>query len=240
MLKADTKIADPLSISAAGGLPRLLVIDDDEAVRKVMRFRLKDSYDIVDTGSPEDALALALQSRPDAILLDLSMPGYSGFEVCQTLASLTFTQGIPIVIVSGKSADEDKAFCENLGAKAFFQKPVDIVSLKKTLAQLVAGRKRDRPAEPRVHLKIALTLRGMDSNSRPFTLDVITENVGANDFLSACSAPLKEGAIVDVHSSSNGGKLVGKARVIRVDWPNTPSQRCDFHFTEKPTEWILR
>jgi CheY-like chemotaxis protein len=181
-----------------------------------------------------------LGPRLEAWLLDLSMPGYSGFEVCQTLASLTLTQGIPIVIVTGKSGDEDKAFCENLGAKALFQKPVYIESLKKTLGQLVAGRKRDRPAEPRVHLKIALTLRGTDSNSRPFNLDVITENVSANDFLAACSTPLKEGGIVDVHSPSNGSKLVGKARVIRVDWPNTPSQRCDFHFTEKPTEWILR
>ena len=240
MLKADQRIADPLSKPVVSGLPRLLLIDDDEAVRKVMRFRLKDSYDIVDTGSPEDALALALQNRPDAILLDLSMPGYSGFEVCQTLASLTFTQGIPIVIVSGKSSDQDKEFCQNLGAKAFFQKPVDIESLKKTLALLVADRKRDRPAEPRVHLKVALTLRGTDSNSRPFILDVMTENVSANDFLSVCNVPLKEGAIVDVHLTQNGGKLVGKARVNRVDWPGTPSQRCDFHFAEKPTEWILR
>jgi len=240
MLKADQKTADPLSKPSSSGLPRLLVIDDDEAVRKLMRFRLKDSYDIVDTGSPEDALALALQNRPDAILLDLSMPGYSGFEVCQTLASLTFTHGIPIVIVSGKSNDQDKEFCENLGAKAFFQKPVDIESLKKTLTRLVAGRERGRPAEARVHLRVALTLRGTDSNGLPFILGVMTENVSANDFLSVCNVPLKEGAIVDVHLTQNGGKLVGKARVNHVDWPGTPSQRSDFHFAEKPTEWILR
>src|SRR6202050_3817050 len=152
MLKADTKIADPQSKSAVSGLPRLLVIDDDVAVRKVMRCRLKDSYDIVDTGSPEDALALALQSRPDAILLDLSKPGYSGFEVCQTLASLTFTQGIPIVIVSGNSNDQDEDLCKSLGAKAFFQKPVDIDGLKKTLARLIEGPVRGRLVERSVGL----------------------------------------------------------------------------------------
>ncbi len=238
MLKANQSTLNPPK--TAGQLPRLLVIDDDEAVRKVLRFRLKDAYDIVDTGSPEDALALALQDRPDAILLDLSMPGYSGFEVCQTLASLSFTQGIPIIIVSGKSSDQDKEFCENLGAKAFFQKPVDIVALKKTLARLIEVRVRERPAEPRVHLKIALTLRGTDSNGLAFILSVTTENVSANDFLSVCSVPIKEGAIVDVHSPQNGGKLVGKARVNHVEWPGTPSQRCDFHFTEKPAEWVLR
>ena len=65
---------------------KLLIIDDDESVRKVLRFRLKDSYEITDTGSPEEALALALQTKPDAILLDLMMPKYSGFEVCRTLS----------------------------------------------------------------------------------------------------------------------------------------------------------
>jgi DNA-binding response OmpR family regulator len=56
-----------------------------------MSFRLKNSYKIIDSGSPEEALALALQYKPAAILLDLMMPKYSGFEVCQTLSSLSFT-----------------------------------------------------------------------------------------------------------------------------------------------------
>lgn len=48
-----------------------------------MRFRLRESYDVIDSGSPEEALALALQHKPAAILLDLMMPKYSGLEVCQ-------------------------------------------------------------------------------------------------------------------------------------------------------------
>ncbi len=61
-------------------MPKLLIIDDDESLRKVLRFRLKDSYDILDSSSAEEALTLALQHKPDAILLDLMMPRYSGFE----------------------------------------------------------------------------------------------------------------------------------------------------------------
>src|ERR1700727_1419471 len=169
ILKTNQSTANPKSDSTTSQLPRLLVIDDDQAVRKLLRFRLKDAYDIVDTGSPEDALALALQDRPDAILLDLSMPG---FEVCQTLASLSFTQGIPIIIVSGKSSEQDEDLCKSLGAKAFFQKPVDIDGLKKTLARLIEGQVRGKQVEPRVRLRITLTLRGTDSNGIVFVLPV--------------------------------------------------------------------
>src|SRR3984885_295214 len=240
ILKTNQSTANPKSDSTTSQLPRLLVIDDDQAVRKLLRFRLKDAYDIVDTGSPEDARALALQDRPDAILLDLSMPGYSGFEVCQTLASLSFTQGIPIIIVSGKSSEQDEDLCKSLGAKAFFQKPVDIDGLKKTLARLIEGQVRGKQVEPRVRLRITLTLRGTDSNGIVFALPVTTDNVGANDFLSVCSVPLKEGAIVAVHFTQNDKTCIGKASVSHVESAGTPAQRCDFHFTEKPSEWILR
>src|SRR5579862_4348048 len=65
-------------------VPKLLVVDDDESIRGLLRTRLSDSYQIVETGDPEQALALALEHKPDAILLDLMMPGFSGFELCQS------------------------------------------------------------------------------------------------------------------------------------------------------------
>jgi putative two-component system response regulator len=55
----------------------------------MLRFRLKDSYEVLDTSSPEEGLMLALLHKPDGILVDLMMPGQTGFEVCQTIASLS-------------------------------------------------------------------------------------------------------------------------------------------------------
>jgi Stage II sporulation protein E (SpoIIE)/Response regulator receiver domain len=80
---------------------RLLIIDDDESMRKLLRLQLKDSNEIIGTADSQEGLALALPAQPDAILLDLMMPTYSGLEICQTLASLSFTQRIPIFIVAG-------------------------------------------------------------------------------------------------------------------------------------------
>ena len=71
-------------------MPRILVIDDDESIRKMLRFRLKDSYELMDTPSPEEGIILALQHKPDAVLVDLMMPAHTGFEVCQTLSGHEF------------------------------------------------------------------------------------------------------------------------------------------------------
>lgn len=238
MLKADPKTIE--GSKPASRLPRLLLIDDDESIRKLLRYRLKDSYDIIDTGSPEDAIAFALEHRPDAILLDLAMPKYSGIEVCGALGSLSFTQKIPIIIVSGASSDRYKEICENIGAKAYFQKPVDIPALKKTLAQLIEARRSEAHADPRVKLRIALTLRGTDSHGEPFDAAVITENVSARDFLAPCCIPLAQGAQVEIFLTRNPRNALGSARVTRVEAPGSPGQRCDFHFLEKPTDWIVR
>jgi CheY-like chemotaxis protein len=92
-------------------MARILIADDDVSMRSVMKGHLSTAYEVFDTGVPETALAMALEHKPDAILLDLSMPGLSGFELCQVLSGLSITQQIPIFIVSGED-ERNKAFCE--------------------------------------------------------------------------------------------------------------------------------
>jgi DNA-binding response OmpR family regulator len=221
-------------------MPRLLIVDDDESVRKVLRFRLKNSYEIIDTGSPEEAVALALQKKPDAILLDLMMPRYSGFEVCQTLGSMSFTQLIPVLIVSGESAPRYKDFCESLGAKGFFQKPVDFEALESRLNVILQGKRTERRSEPRVKLRVVLRIRGTTAKGEPFDLPTTTENVSAHSFLAACAAQLTTDSAVDVSIIAGGDQQVGKARVVRLEWPDTPGQRCAFRFLNQPLDWVLK
>jgi DNA-binding NtrC family response regulator len=55
-------------------MDKLLIVDDEEAMRALLRINLADRYEIIDTGNPEQALALAMKENPSAILLDLRMP----------------------------------------------------------------------------------------------------------------------------------------------------------------------
>jgi CheY-like chemotaxis protein len=221
-------------------LPKLLIIDDDESIRKVMGFRLRDSYSIIDSGSPEEALALALQYKPDAILLDLMMPKYSGFEVCQTLSSLSFTSHIPILIVSGESSERYKDLCESIGARGFFQKPVNIEELQKKLSSLIVLSQKETQPKPRVRLRVMLRLRGIDSTDTDFEIVTATENVSASGFLCGCSALVGLNSIVEVFLATDRAPFAGKARVTQVNWPGTVGQRCDFEFLDKPIDWILQ
>lgn len=220
-------------------MPRLLIIDDEDALRRLLRSRLEVSYDITDTSDPEEGIALALRLKPDAILLDLMMPRYSGFEVCQTLSSLSFTQQIPIFILSGESSERYKDFCRNLGAVGFFQKPFEFDKLEKAIARVISGDRDSTRTQARLRIKAALRLRGHDSAGVPFEFFTATENVSENGFLCSCRANLKENTIVEVYLESNGQHFSGKAQVVRIDWPGTPRQTCDFQFTQKPADWIL-
>src|SRR5919106_721969 len=74
-------------VASPQGVPMghtVLVVDDDYAVRRVIELRFQlDDYDVVSTGESEDAVRLAGERRPDAIILDVMMPGMDGFEICR-------------------------------------------------------------------------------------------------------------------------------------------------------------
>src|ERR1700733_67967 len=122
-------------------MKKVLVVDDDEALRRLVRLELCDTYEVIESGEPEQGLALALEHRPDAILLDLRMPKYSGYELLQTFTSFSRTQIIPVIIVSGEAGGQTKEHCKQLGAAAYFEKPIDFEALRACLQQIAKPRR---------------------------------------------------------------------------------------------------
>ena len=134
-------------------MKKLLIVDDDSAMRGLMRARLSDTYEIFDTESPEQALALALEHRPDAVLLDLMMPKFSGFELCQSFHALSYTSYLPIFVISGAAGNKYKEQCDKLGVADYFDKPVDFKKLKERLAAELQTSRPERRAEARVRMR---------------------------------------------------------------------------------------
>jgi DNA-binding response OmpR family regulator len=213
-------------------MPRILIVDDNEALRSLIRDRLADNYEVFDTGDPQLAFAMTLQHRPDAILLDLSMPGLSGLELCQALSSLSFTKHIPIFIVSGGDA-RNKTFCQNLGAAAYFEKPIDFKALKSRLAEVLTTKKPERRADVRVQLRVRLKLKATDKDGKAFEVGAVTENMSLGGFLCSCPAALEVGAAVEVFLCSDDEFYLGSARVVGAEATNTLHPRYRFQFIEK-------
>jgi DNA-binding response OmpR family regulator len=220
---------------------KILVIDDDPAIRKLLRVNLDDKFEVIDTGTPEEGLALAMEHNPDAILLDLRMPNFSGFELCQTFTSFSRTQLIPVYIVSGEAGAQTKEFCRELGAAGYFEKPVDFDALRARLDGIVKTRRVERRGEVRVRLRVPLKLSGNSGEGKPFQALTATDNVSLSGFLCSCIVKLAKDSLIDVYLVGNGeGEYAGKARVVRSELEESPCPRYGFRFIQKPENWVLR
>jgi CheY-like chemotaxis protein len=219
-------------------MEKLLVVDDDEAIRRLIRLELCATYEIIDSGEPEQGLALALEHKPDAILLDLRMPNYSGYELLQTFTAFSHTQKIPVIIVSGEGGAQTKEQCKQLGAYAYFEKPIDFDALRLSLAQIAKGRRFVPRTEVRVRLRVPLTLKHTDAQGQTIEQETATENVSLSGFLCTCTADLPAGSMVDVFMT-NPRVLVGKARTVHSDAKSAALHRYGFRFMEKTGPWVL-
>lgn len=221
-------------------MKKILVVDDDEALRRLMHLELSDSYEVVDCGEPEQGLALALERKPDAILLDLRMPKYSGYELLQTYTSFANTRRIPVIIVSGEAGSLTKEHCKQLGAVGYFEKPIDFEDLRNCL-QAVAKRCNYIPRdEMRVRLNVPLTLRSRDIQGGTIEEVAITDTVTVNGFQCACTAELPIDSVVDVYLTGGRGGYVGQAKVVNFDSKRAPFYQYGCRFTERKGPWVLQ
>lgn len=109
---------------------RILIVDDEAAARTALATLLRrEGYQVRDAASGEEAVAECTAFRPDLILLDIVMPGLSGFEVCRQIKATPETRLTPIVLITGLSQTGDRIEGINAGADDFLSKPLDFNEL---------------------------------------------------------------------------------------------------------------
>ena len=110
--------------------PRVLIADDNPTNVRILRARLTgEGYDIVTAGDGEEALAVARETRPDLILLDVMMPKLDGLEVCRRLKAMPDFPFTPIIIVTAMTDAKDVVAGLEAGADEHLGKPVDHAAL---------------------------------------------------------------------------------------------------------------
>ena len=109
----------------------VLAVDDSPEVLALLRARLKpEAIELVTAGSYAEGLALALELRPDLVLLDVEMPEHSGFDLCRRLKEEPSTANIPVIFLTGSSDIETKVHGFDLGASDYVTKPFHPAELR--------------------------------------------------------------------------------------------------------------
>jgi signal transduction histidine kinase len=104
---------------------RILIIDDNEVNRAVLEEILGADYELEQASTGESGIELAQRFRPDLVLLDIMMPGISGYQTCGRLRADERTKYAKIVLVSAKTTTADRLAGYNAGADDFVKKPFD-------------------------------------------------------------------------------------------------------------------
>jgi DNA-binding response OmpR family regulator len=116
-------VAVSLTLSSEA-IVRVLVAEDSSTIRRLVTARLKaDGYEVIEAADGEEALRLAREGVPDLLVLDKVMPKLDGFEVIRALRDDQRTSGIPIVMLTERTSEEDVLGGLSLGVEDYMPKP---------------------------------------------------------------------------------------------------------------------
>lgn len=103
---------------------QLLVVEDDQSIRFLLKHIFEDSYQVTSCGNGKEALTMMQQGFiPDIIISDLSMPEMSGTNFISTVKESTFFRKIPLVVLSASDTSNEKVACLKKGADDYVVKP---------------------------------------------------------------------------------------------------------------------
>jgi len=147
-------VSGPLALNQ-----KILVVDDEEHIRKIVKFQLeKAGYTVETARDGAEALEIIQKSPPDLILLDLMMPKMDGYEVCKRLKNNYQTSHIPIIMVTAKSNLEDKLQGFEGGANDYIAKPFAISELLLRVRNVLQWSQLQRQANPLTGLPGNITI----------------------------------------------------------------------------------
>lgn len=140
--KVEQKEISNEEISNDIELPIILIVDDNQEIRTILKDIFYDNYQILEAHDGEQALEIALKEIPDCIISDVMMPKLDGFEFTKAVKSNELTSFIPVILLTAKVSDEDHLQGLKSTADAYLTKPFNNEIIKETVIQLMNERKK--------------------------------------------------------------------------------------------------
>jgi len=118
---------------------QILIVDDQEHLRELIKLCLEDlaGWNTLVAESGQECLQILQTERPNAILLDISMPGMDGFAVCDILQSDPITRSIPVILLTARVLSSDMAEFAKMGVAGVIRKPFEPTTLPGKVAEIL-------------------------------------------------------------------------------------------------------
>lgn len=143
-------------------MPHILIVEDDASIRDLLVFTLEQhDFQCVTASSAEQAIGVMAQQAPQLILLDWMLPGASGIDLAKRLKKHPQYQSIPIVVLTARSAEDDKVAGLDVGADDYIVKPF---SPRELVARLKAVLRRTQPGGMGSHVQVGKIRIDTDSH----------------------------------------------------------------------------
>ena len=160
-------------------MKKVLVVDDEKLIVKGIKFSLEQDEMQVDCAyDGEEALEKAKANTYDIILLDVMLPGLSGFEVCQAIREFS---NVPIVMLTAKGEDMDKILGLEYGADDYITKPFNILEVKARIKAIMRRTVKQTAVEEKAKVVEAGNLK-LDCESRRVFINGREINLTAKEF----------------------------------------------------------
>ena len=195
---------------------RILVVEDEEALRNGLRFNFQqEGYEVKTAGDGPSALEEFRNSNPpiDLVVLDLMLPGMSGYETCRVIRDIDVQ--VPILVLSARTLSEDKAHAFDCGTDQYMTKPFDLPELLSRVRNLLERRSNVRVVAPAITEQESDDIEQFEFGNGRITVDFTTFEIdveGSRTSLTTMEVQLLKYFI------QNDGRVLSRTQILADVW----------------------
>lgn len=116
---------------------RVLIVDDEPTVRRVVRRMLARNYIVLEAENGVEAVNVVRREKPDLVLMDVVMPKMDGVGACRLIKSAPDTSVVPVIMLSARVYELDQKYAKDMGADGYLVKPFGSQELTETINKLL-------------------------------------------------------------------------------------------------------